>query len=315
MLSTELTTVNVIEKKRSSIEVAIGKTPLIQIKVDEQEYSPKVKIYGKAEWLNPGGSIKDRPALKIIQYAINKNLLRKGNRLLDSTSGNMGIAYACICASMGIGVSLTLPENASIERQVILKAMGAELILTDPLEGSDGAMVVARQLANDFPEKYYYADQYQNNNNWLAHYETTGPEIWVQPNRKITHFVAGLGTSGTLTGVTKYLKEQNSQIESVSFQPESPMHGIEGLKHMASSVLPGIYDPELADLNLQVGTEGAYEMVRKLAREEGLFIGLSSGASVKAAIELAKNLDEGTIVTMLPDGGSKYISNNIWETK
>jgi S-sulfo-L-cysteine synthase (O-acetyl-L-serine-dependent) len=315
MLSTELTTVNVIEKKRSSIEVAIGKTPLIQIKVDEQEYSPKVKIYGKAEWLNPGGSIKDRPALKIIQYAINKNLLRKGNRLLDSTSGNMGIAYACICASMGIGVSLTLPENASIERQVILKAMGAELILTDPLEGSDGAMVVARQLANDFPEKYYYADQYQNNNNWLAHYETTGPEIWVQTNRKITHFVAGLGTSGTLTGVTKYLKEQNSQIESVSFQPESPMHGIEGLKHMASSVLPGIYDPELADLNLQVGTEGAYEMVRKLAREEGLFIGLSSGASVKAAIELAKNLDEGTIVTMLPDGGSKYISNNIWETK
>ena len=298
----------------SNLELAIGNTPLIPIANVYKSINSKVKIFAKAEWLNPGGSIKDRPALKIINSAIEKKHLDNGIRLLDSTSGNMGIAYASICASMGIGVTLTMPENASSERMVILKALGAELILTDPLEGSDGAMIVAKKMAGDFNNRYYYADQYNNPNNWLAHYETTGPEIWKQTNGEVTHFVAGLGTSGTVTGVTRFLKEQNKNIGTVSYQPTSPFHGIEGLKHMASSQLPGIYDPGLADDNYEIETEKAYEMVKRLAKEEGLFVGLSSGASVLAAIELAENLDEGIIVTILPDGGYKYVSNQLWET-
>ncbi|MBT3669065.1 MAG: cysteine synthase family protein [Chloroflexi bacterium] len=314
MLRTDFSTPNKLKEYKSAIEFAIGNTPLIQISNVAKQIKPHVKIFAKAEWLNSGGSIKDRPALKIIQNAISQELLSEDIRLLDSTSGNMGIAYASICASMGIGVTLTLPENASPERLTILSALGAELILTDPLEGSDGAMIVARKIAKDFPKKYYFADQYNNPNNWMAHFETTGPEIWNQTKGGVTHFVAGLGTSGTVTGVTKYLKEQNEEIQSVAFQPESPFHGIEGLKHMPSSHLPGIYEQGLPDINLQISTEKSYEMVRRLAKEEGLFVGLSSGASIQAAIELAKDLEEGVIVTTLPDGGYKYISNQIWES-
>ncbi len=315
MINTDLTTFKTKVNNNSSLELAIGNTPLIPITNVSKNISSEVKIFTKAEWLNPGGSIKDRPALKIINSAIEQKLIYDNIRLLDSTSGNMGIAYASICASMGIGVTLTMPENASEERMIILKALGAELILTDPLEGSDGAMKVARQISDKSPEKYFYADQYNNPNNWLAHYETTGPEIWTQTQREITHFVAGLGTSGTVTGVTRYLRDQNKSVETIAFQPASPFHGIEGLKHMASSELPGIYDRDLPDDNFEINTEKAYEMVKRLAKEEGLFVGLSSGASVQAAIEVAEKLEKGVVVTILPDGGYKYLSNPIWDSK
>ena len=297
----------------------VGNTPLIPLHRVAGRVWPQVQIFAKAEWFNPGGSVKDRPAFYILQNALETGDLAPGKRLLDSTSGNMGIAYATLAASMAIPITLTIPENASPERLSILKALGAELILTDPLEGSDGAMLVAQQIANEHPDRYFYANQYDNQANWQAHYHTTGPEIWSQTGGEITHFVAGMGTSGTITGTTRFLKEKNKQIESVAFYPDSPFHGLEGLKHMPSSHNPGIYDPDLPDRTLEVPTEAAYEMVRRLGREQGLFVGLSSGAAAVAAIRAAEEIvargEHGLVTTVFPDAGYKYLTSNVWETK
>jgi len=277
--------------------------------------SPRVKVFAKAEWFNPGGSVKDRPALSIIQTALANGDLGNGKRLLDSTSGNMGISYATFGAALGIPVTLTIPASASPERFTILRALGAELILTDPTEGSDGAILIARRLAKENPDLYWYANQYNNPANWQAHYHTTGPEIVNQTNGEITHFVAGLGTSGTLMGAGRYLREQLQDINIIAFQPDAAFHGLEGLKHMPSAIQPGIYDPEFADETLEIRTEEAREMVLHLAREEGLFVGISSGAAAVAVLRVAEQLDEGVVVTVFPDSGDKYLSDKaLWES-
>jgi cysteine synthase B len=278
------------------------------------DLSPRVQIYAKAEWFNPGGSVKDRPAFNILRSALLEGQLLPGKRLLDSTSGNMGIAYTTFGAAMGVPITLALPSNASQERISILRALGAELILTDSLEGSDGAIRVARQMASENPELYYYANQYDNSANWQAHYLTTGPEILQQTSERITHFVAGLGTSGTIMGVGTYLGEYKPDVQIIAFQPDSPFHGLEGLKHIPSSIKPCFFDPSLPDRILEVQTEGAYEMVLRLAREEGLFVGISSGAAVVAALQVAEDLEEGVVVTVFPDAGYKYLSDKaLWE--
>lgn len=302
-----------VEKLENGFALVIGNTPLIRLRNLEKNLSPDVQLYAKAEWLNPGGSIKDRPALNIIRTALKNGDIGKGKQLLDSTSGNMGIAYAMIGASLSLPVTLTVPSNASRERFVILNSFGAKLVLTDPLEGSDGAILAAAKLYEEEPQKYFYAKQYDNPANWRAHFKTTGPEIWEQTKGRLTHFIAGLGTSGTMTGITRFLKEKDPNIECISFQPDSPFHGLEGLKHMGTAIKPGIYDQRLFDGNRQVSTEKAYQMIRRLALEEGLFLGISSGAAAVAAVELAEELDEGVIVTVFPDSGYKYISENFWE--
>lgn len=298
------------------LDAHVGNTPLLPLRRLSQNLSPGVQVFAKAEWFNPGGSVKDRPALNIIQTALANGDLGNGKRLLDSTSGNMGISYATFGAALGIPVTLAIPASASPERMSILKALGAELILTDPLEGSDGAILKARELATEQPDAYWYANQYNNPANWEAHYKSTGPEILYQTNEKVTHFVAGLGTSGTLTGTGKALREQLPQLKIISFQPDAPFHGLEGLKHMPSAIKPGIYDESFADENLEVRTEAAHEMVKRLAREEGLFVGISSGAAAVAALRVASELDEGMVVTLFPDAGYKYLSDkNLWESK
>lgn len=298
------------------LETAVGNTPLLPLKRVTAGLKPGVQVLAKAEWFNPGGSIKDRPALNILHTALADGSLTPGKRLLDSTSGNMGIAYATFGAALGIPVTLAVPGNASAERIAILRALGAELILTDPLEGSDGAIRTVRKLAAEQPERYFYANQYDNPANWQAHYLTTGPEIVCQTEGKITHFVAGLGTSGTLTGVGRYLRKYNPQVQVIAFQPDSPFHGLEGLKHMPTAIKPGIYDPDLPDRTLEVGSEAAYDMVLKLAREEGLFVGISSGAAAVAALRVAEGLEAGVVVTVFPDAGYKYLSDaRVWEAK
>ena len=242
--------------------------------------------------------------------------MTKGKRLLDSTSGNMGIAYATLGSALGIPVTLTIPANASPERLILLRALGAELILTDPLEGSDGALLVARRMAVENPDSYYYANQYDNPANWQAHYHSTGPEIVDQTNGAATHFVAGLGTSGTLTGSGRFLREYNPKIRLIAVQPASPFHGLEGLKHMATAIQPGIYRPEMIDQTLEIETEAARAMTRRLAREEGLFVGISSGAAAAAALQVAGELERGVVVTVFPDAGYKYLSDTkLWEEK
>jgi cysteine synthase B len=298
---------------QTELTALVGNTPLLPLRRIAGDLWPQVQIYAKAEWFNPSGSVKDRPALNIIRQAIARGELGNGRRLLDSTSGNMGIAYASLGVSLGIPVTLTIPSNASPERLGILRALGAELILTDPTEGTDGALVVAQEMAEADPEKYYYANQYDNPANWQAHYLTTGPEVWQQTGGEVTHFVAGLGTSGTITGTTRYLKEQNPDIQSIAVQPNAPFHGLEGLKYMPSSLQPGIYDPDVFDRLIEVPTERAYEMVRRLGREEGLFVGLSSGAAAMAASQVAREIESGVVVTVFPDAGYKYLSTNIWE--
>jgi cysteine synthase B len=292
----------------------VGNTPLLPIDriAAAEGISPAVRILAKTEWFNPGGSVKDRPARRILLDAIDRGLL-DGKRLLDSTSGNMGIAYATLAPSLGIEVTLTVPENASSERLKILRLLGAEIVLTDPLEGSDGAILAAREMAAADPGRYHYADQYGNPSNWLAHYETTGPEILNQTDGEITHFVAGLGTSGTMVGTGRFLREQLPDVRLIAFQPDGPFHGLEGLKHMESAIVPRIYDPDLADENLSVRTEGAHEMTRRLARDEGLFAGISSGAALVAALEVARDLDRGVVVTVFPDSGYKYLSDRLWD--
>lgn len=297
-----------------SLAYHVGDTPLLPLQRVTSNLSPRVRVFAKAEWFNPGGSVKDRPALNIIQNAIIHGDLAGGKRLLDSTSGNMGISYATFGAALGIPVTLALPASASSERISILRALGAELVLTDPLEGSDGAILKAREMAAESPERYWYANQYNNPANWQAHYVSTGPEILCQTNEQITHFVAGLGTSGTFTGTSRYLLEQLPDVKVIAFQPDASFHGLEGLKHMPSAIKPGIYDEALAGTPLEVRTEAAHEMLIRLAREEGLFVGISSAAAAVAALQVASELEEGVVVTVFPDAGYKYLSDrSLWE--
>ncbi|RMG51794.1 MAG: cysteine synthase family protein [Acidobacteria bacterium] len=303
---------DVIAQRPESVLDRIGRTPLLKLSRITRGLG-EVEIYAKAEWFNPGGSVKDRAALRMILEGERSGELTPEKTIIDATSGNTGIAYAMIGAAKGYAVKLCLPENASLERKRILKALGAELILTDPLEGSDGAIREVRRLYREQPERYFYPDQYNNPANWRAHYETTAVEIYRQTGGRITHFVAGLGTSGTFVGTGRRLKEFDPQIQLISVQPDSPFHGLEGLKHMATAIVPGIYDPTLADANLGISTEEAHQMVKRLAREEGLLVGISSGAAMAAALRVARQLTAGVIVVIFPDGGDRYLSDRFWD--
>jgi cysteine synthase B len=290
-----------------SIESHIGGTPLIRLRRIVSDLPTGVEVWLKCEHLNPGGSVKDRPALAMILAGERAGQLRPGMTVLDATSGNTGIAYAMIGASRGYPVALCLPQNAGGQRKHILRSFGVEIIETDPLMSTDGAQLSARELFERAPEKYFYPDQYNNEANWRAHYDGTAPEIWAQTEGRITHFLAGLGTSGTFVGTTRKLKEFNPDVQAVSMQPDFPMHGLEGLKHMETAIVPGIYDSTLADQTVEVATEDGTDMVRRLAREEGLFVGPSSGANVFAALRLARTLPSGSVVvTIACDGGERY---------
>ena len=298
----------------SSIEVAIGNTPLIELRSVTSHLPPAVKVFAKAEYLNPGGSVKDRAALAMILAAEKSGELTREKRILDATSGNTGIAFAMIGAARGYKVTLVVPANASSARKRILRLYGAEIIESDRLNGTDGAQVLAKKLAAENPEKYYYADQYNNPANWRAHYETTALEIWGQTKGQITHFVAGLGTTGTFVGISRRLKELIPNLTAISVQPSTPLHGLEGMKHLETAIVPGIYDPLIAYANLEVETEFAHAMTRRLAAEEGLFVGPSSGANVYAAIKIAEEIDQpATVVTILCDGGGKYLEDRFWD--
>ena len=305
-------TTSVLERSPgSSVLNMIGRTPLVRLHQFERE-TPGVELYAKAEWQNPGGSVKDRAAASMILAGEASGKLTAGRTILDATSGNTGIAYAMVGAARGYAVKLCLPENASPERKLILRALGASLVLTNPLEGTDGAIREARRIFAADPDRYFYPDQYNNEANWRAHYDTTAPEIIEQTSGRLTHFVAGLGTSGTFVGTGRRLRQFSPSIRLISFQPDSPFHGLEGLKHMASAIVPGIYDPKLADEDLRIDTERAYRMVRRLAREEGLLAGISSGAAVAAMLDVAKRVTSGVIVTVFPDGAEKYLNETFW---
>ena len=293
---------------------SIGKTPLLRLARIEQDVAG-VELYAKAEWFNPGGSVKDRPAARMICEALSAGLLTRDRRILDATSGNTGIAYAMIGAALGYGVTLCVPSNITAERKRILNAYGPELIYTDPLEGSDGAIREARKRFAASPSRYFYPDQYNNEFNWKAHYDTTAREIWEQTNGRVTHFIAGLGTSGTFVGTSRRLRELNDDIRMISVQPDSPFHGLEGLKHMETAIVPGIYDPTLADRDLGVSTDDAYAMTRRLAREEGLLAGISSGANLAAALRVLREhrgQQPAVAVVVFPDGGERYLSETFW---
>jgi S-sulfo-L-cysteine synthase (O-acetyl-L-serine-dependent) len=297
-----------------AVLTAIGNTPLLPLDALVADF-PQINLLGKAEWYNPGGSVKDRAAARIVAEAHRAGQLAPGKILLDSTSGNTGIAYAMLGAALGFPVTLCVPENVSLERKRILQAYGANIIYTDPAEGSDGAIKIARQLAAQQPDLYFYADQYSNEANWRAHYDTTANEIWQQTEGRITHFVAMLGTTGTFVGTTRRLKDLNPTIHCVSLQPDSPFHGIEGTKHLPSAIVPRIYDASLADQNLEIATEDAHAMARRLAREQGLLIGVSAAAAIVGSlkiIEQLKNNQRATIVTILCDSGEKYLSERFW---
>jgi len=297
-----------------SIIERIGNTPLLRF---ERVCAgvPHAEIYGKAEWTNPGGSVKDRAAASIVQEAFRSGKMNGGKRLLDSTSGNTGIAYAMLGAACGFAVTLCMPSNVSVERKRTLEAYGAEIIYTDPGEGSDGAIVKAREIIAEHPDEYFYADQYSNDANWLAHYRGTANEIWEQTRGRITHFVTMLGTSGTFMGTTRRLKELNAGIECISLQPDSPFHGIEGAKYMPTSIVPRIYDPTLADRNIEISTEECYGMAMRLAREEGLLVGPSSAASLVGGLKVAREskVDHPVVVCIFCDGGDKYLSERFWD--
>ena len=292
----------------------IGRTALIRLRAFGQD-TPGVELYAKAEFQNPGGSVKDRAAASILRDAERSGHLTKGVTILDATSGNTGIAYAMIAAAFGYRIKLCMPANVTPERTRTLKAFGAELVLTDPMEGTDGAIREARRLFAGDPQRYYYADQYNNDANWRAHYEGTGPEIIEQTDGRITHFVAGLGTSGTFMGVGRRLREFSRDIRLISVQPDSPMHGVEGLKHMETAIRPGIYDDSLADEDARVTTERAYTYTRRLASEEGLLVGVSSGAALSASLDLAARIREGVIVMIFPDSGTRYLTERFWEAE
>ncbi len=292
----------------------IGNTPLLSLDSLVVDF-PDVELLGKAEWHNPGGSVKDRAAANIVSEASRSGLLGPGKILLDSTSGNTGIAYAMLGSALGFPVTLCVPENVSPERKRILEAYGAKIIFTDPAEGSDGAIKIARQLVERDSELYFYANQYSNDANWRAHYETTANEIWLQTQGRVTHFVSMLGTTGTFVGATRRLKELNPAIRCISLQPDSAFHGIEGAKHLPSAIVPAIYDPTLADENLEISTEDAHAMARRLAREQGLLLGVSAAAAVVGSLKIAARIKQNqraTIVTILCDSGEKYLSERFW---
>jgi cysteine synthase B len=300
----------------STLPERIGNSPLIRIDRPVR-HLPGITLLGKAEWTNPGGSVKDRAAAAMVQSALAHGRLGPGKTLLDATSGNTGIALAMLGAALGFPVQLAMPSNVSSERKRILHAYGATVEWTDPDLGSDGAIRRARELVGNDPSRYCYVDQYSNDANWLAHYRTTGPEIWQQTTGQVTHFVAGLGTSGTFTGATRRLKEYNPVLQAISFQPDSPFHGLEGLKHMGSSIVPAIYNPHLADRELEIETEAAYAMAKQLAREEGLLVGISGAAAVVASVQIAQQEAAAgrtaVIVTVLPDSAERYLSERFWE--
>ncbi len=301
-----------MKKHKYSVLELVGNTPLVRIN-RLTSHLKNIEIYAKLEGYNPGGSVKDRPALQMVTDAENSGELTKDKTILDSTSGNTGIAYAWIGALKGYKVELVMPMNVSEERKRIIRAFGAKITFSDPLEGSDGAILESRKLLKENPEKYFKPDQYNNSANPKAHYLTTGKEIFEQTEGRVTHFIATIGTGGTIMGTGKRLKELNSAIQIIAAEPEFPLHGIEGLKHMASSIVPGIYYEERLDGKIPTPTEESYEMAKRLALEEGLFVGQSSGAAIWAALELAKNLDEGVIVAIFPDGGDKYLSTVLWD--
>lgn len=300
-----------------TLDALIGHTPLLAFRRITAHLPDDVTIYAKAEWTNPGGSVKDRAAANIIRQAERHGDLRPGKTLIDSTSGNTGIAYAMLGAAKGYRIKLFLPQNASPERTAILTAYGVEIVYTDPLEGSDGAIRGVRQLAAAEPETYFYADQYNNPANWRAHYQTTAPEIWEQTHGSVTHFIGGLGTSGTLVGTGRRLKELNPAVQIISFQPDAAFHGLEGLKHMATAIKPGIYDEQVADRDIGISTEATYEMARRLARDEGYLVGISAAAAMVGALQLAEEVaargEPGVIVTLFPDNAYKYLSESFWK--
>ncbi len=300
-------------EKEYSLLNKIGNTPLLRVNNITRHLNPDVEIYAKAEWFNPGGSVKDRAALNMILEGERQGLLKRDKTIIDATSGNTGIAYAFIAAAKGYKVKLAVPANASEERKKILRAYGVELILTDPMESTDGAQRIIKELYEQDKEKYFYPDQYNNPANWQAHYKTTANEIWEQSNGKVTHFVSGLGTTGTFVGVSKRLKELNPLIKTIAFQPDSPLHGLEGLKHLPTALVPGIYDETLVDDMMEVTTEESYDMVKRLAKEEGLFVGISSGATLAVSLKLAGQINSGIIVTIFADSGIKYLSDKFWE--
>jgi cysteine synthase B len=300
----------------SSIIERIGNTPLVRLdRLTDQ--MPGIQIIAKAEWANPGGSVKDRAASSIVLDAQRRGLLSSDRGLLDATSGNTGIAYAMLGAAMRFPVTLCMPSNVSPERKRYLAAYGANVVWTNPADGSDGAIRKAREMAAAEPDRYYYADQYSNDENWKAHYRTTANEIWEQTEGQVTHFVSALGTSGTFMGTTRRLKELNPNIQCISMQPDSPFHGLEGLKHMATAIVPAIYDPNLADRNIEMSTERAYKMAKFLGREQGLLVGVSAAAASAAALQVAEEVvasgQEAVIVTILCDGAEKYMSERFWQ--
>ncbi|MEO8075780.1 MAG: cysteine synthase [Acidobacteriota bacterium] len=303
--------IEALVQERSTLASLVGRTPLVRLRGLETKTG--VEIYAKLESRNPGGSVKDRAALAMILDGERTGKLQPGRILLDATSGNTGISYAMLGAARGYRVTLCVPANATAERKHLLHAYGATLILTDPMDGSDGAIREARRLNDLEPHRYFYPDQYSNPANWRAHYETTAVEIIEQTGGRITHFVAGLGTSGTFIGTSRRLREWRPSVQLISVQPESPLHGLEGLKHMASAIVPSIYDPAVADRDETVSTEQAHALVRRLARHEGLLVGPSSGAALAASLRLAEEIDRGVIVTIFPDGGDRYLSEKFWD--
>ncbi len=315
-IAADLESLAELEDSSRNIERQIGNTPLLSFRRITRELPANARVLAKAEWQNPGGSVKDRAAYQIIRSAEADGRLRPGKIILDSTSGNTGIAYAMIAAAKDYQVKLMLPENVSPERVAILRAYDVDLVFTDPLEGSDGALTAVQDLALREPERYFYADQYNNPANWQAHYNGTGVEIWRQTRGGATHFVAGLGTSGTLMGTGRRLKEYDPAVEIISVEPDSPFHGLEGLKHMATAIQPGIYDRRLADRQLSVRTEEAHAMALRLAREEGYLVGISAAAAMVGAMRVAEELAErelgGTVVTLFPDNAYKYLNEAFW---
>jgi cysteine synthase B len=296
----------------SALADTIGRTPLLRLDALSDDLPDAVTLCAKAEHMNPGGSVKDRPALRMIEDGLESGAFQPHQTLIDATSGNTGIAYAMVGATLGLDVLLALPENASDERKKVLRSYGAELILTDPLEGTDGAQRTVKEMVKAEPDRFFYPDQYNNDSNWQAHYDGTGVEIWEQTDGRVTHFVTGLGTTGTFTGVSRRLKDYDDSVRAVAIQPDSGMHGMEGLKHMKTALVPGIYAPDEVDAHRTCSTETAYAMTRRLARDEGLLVGPSAGANVAVALEVARTLEAGVVVTILCDTGTRYLSDDFW---
>ncbi|NPA12933.1 MAG: cysteine synthase B [Aquificae bacterium] len=304
-----------VRKVRNSILQLVGNTPLVKLEksLPEDIREKNVSIYAKLEGYNPGGSVKDRPATRMILEAIQSGKLTKDKIILDATSGNTGIALAMVGTALGYRVELAMPSNVSEERKRIIKAYGAKVHYTDPLQSTDGAILFVRKLIEKHPDKYYYIDQYNNDANWRSHYYSTAVEIWEQTDRKITHFIAGIGTGGTIMGTGRRLKIFNPDIQVIGVQPDSPFHGIEGLKYIETSIKPGIFDENRLDRTMFIGTDIAYQRARELAKKEGIFVGQSSGAAFEAALQIAQEIKEGCIVFVCPDGGEKYLTTPLWE--